>query len=1402
MDPVDPSKRVTRSQLPLPDSQLSLTRSPLKDARIAQRSNSMQPQDPAGEDADTDDEILLSPGKNRHLNSQVNTNSKRSASPPLNDEYDESAAPQDGRELKRLKRDPEETDKRAKQRDSEPEGSDIENTNTNLRTTATPSHIRNLSEPVLVSNRKPSKPRSTSKQTPASPKGKGRARSVPVFPVLDLSKPQVTPWHRRARSRSPSKERDSPKLQPTFAFLTSIPDEGSMPPPALPSIALPTPPATAPEPPTVPAPAIFEPPFTPMASSAKYRAVFATPMSPLTPLPETPRPFQSRQDFDGLPRTLGWGFDISDEQPIEGLPTTSSLFPPISATQPAISPADDVSAPPAVEAPVPSEVTTPQEIVEAVQPAKGFNVQSRLPWPSVAPSTMGPPPVPAASSSNPTTKKSSTKASSKLMGPPHVPIPSSSSSTSTSGAPKNAFSLMMASSARGTVVKGKGKGKEKEKEKPAKPAASTSSSTAPSKPATMPSTSSSSSSAVASSSKVPAKDPACAPQPKEKEGKGKGKEKEKEKAVEEKPKEDTKKASLKAKMRPREKPKPLPLPIHVRLPDENDGERTSTPTAVSRPETPTVMALPEVKVERFSSPLSELAETEPAQEEIPAGVVQPVPSRFSSPLTDIDESEADPVVDDALQPPASSSPDMFLSPAAGPQLELAAEPEVAAEAMGAVSSATPQAGEEPLSTDVDMSVVGAAVPATPSRDVFMDSVDEPVQHADVSMLSAHAAEPNGSKLAVVKPKSRVAKPRAPAPLPVPADRVTRSASLKRKEAEGGPSTQKKLFSFGVGAVTADGNPAKKQKMNSDHSTSSQAGPSASPSKIPLPSSSKRAVVSGPDVGVPASPSKRSSFADATKSSAARASLTKTPVKSNKPVSAAAAPSGGSPSPIKNKLARASSLFTARPPPSFTRTFTGLDGSTSSLQTLASALEKLRMPPPERPNTSMGFSKDDSDKTLAESSTHSADGRTLGLGRPSGGLQRASTVASIGSSSSTSSIAGDPSTSSGAAPLKSALVQRPLTAFMGGKGAASSGAAPRLAVGTGSIMRGVGAGAARGGATNIFGPGRVRSAPKVSRNPGLPSVIASPVKGGGGGDGEHDGDDTMLEEELMPTGTTTITTERVTSPRGVTFDFSSLMQMEVSKKGKEKERLPEEWRQNASRRASMALQDLSKSMSLPPRPVMGPPGTPHGMRSSSSSYPSSSASDPVGTEGMRRSTRIAKTVGDEEVVVAEPTPTLQPLTVLKGCIVFVDIISDVGDDSARSFITDMLKSLGARVLGSVGQTCTHIVYKNGLRSTYTRYKALSDPKPHVVGMEWVVQSAEKRTHQDETPYLIDMDDMNTTVKARRKSMVPRLLSDMNDESVDGDYSFEGSSSSMIMDDELGHLPPLERARLRKAAAIGL
>jgi len=76
---------------------------------------------------------------------------------------------------------------------------------------------------------------------------------------------------------------------------------------------------------------------------------------------------------------------------------------------------------------------------------------------------------------------------------------------------------------------------------------------------------------------------------------------------------------------------------------------------------------------------------------------------------------------------------------------------------------------------------------------------------------------------------------------------------------------------------------------------------------------------------------------------------------------------------------------------------------------------------------------------------------------------------------------------------------------------------------------------------------------------------------------------------------------------------------------------------------------------------------------------------------------------------------------------------------------------------VGSTCTHIVFKDGLPSTVNRYRCvgifssfsdslvhggpslLSDPKPKVVGLTWVVECIEKRKHIDEEKFLIDLED---------------------------------------------------------------
>ncbi|KAI0318532.1 hypothetical protein OF83DRAFT_1022245, partial [Amylostereum chailletii] len=99
-----------------------------------------------------------------------------------------------------------------------------------------------------------------------------------------------------------------------------------------------------------------------------------------------------------------------------------------------------------------------------------------------------------------------------------------------------------------------------------------------------------------------------------------------------------------------------------------------------------------------------------------------------------------------------------------------------------------------------------------------------------------------------------------------------------------------------------------------------------------------------------------------------------------------------------------------------------------------------------------------------------------------------------------------------------------------------------------------------------------------------------------------------------------------------------------------------------------------------------------------------------------------------------------LKVLKQCTVFVDVRTDDGDDAGGLFV-DMLRGLGAKVLGRVGQTCTHIVFKNGLVSTLTRYRLSPEPKPLVVGIAWVVECVEQRSHVDEARFAVDLEGVN-------------------------------------------------------------
>ena len=383
------------------------------------------------------------------------------------------------------------------------------------------------------------------------------------------------------------------------------------------------------------------------------------------------------------------------------------------------------------------------------------------------------------------------------------------------------------------------------------------------------------------------------------------------------------------------------------------------------------------------------------------------------------------------------------------------------------------------------------------------------------------------------------------------------------------------------------------------------------------------------------------------------------------------------------------------------------GAGSSLSTLSNALEKLRMPPPSRPNTSMGFNRDehDDDDTFGIP-TRSKDDATvkrvsLGLGRSETGLKRAATFGA--SSFKSPGVSTDVSSSSGM--LKKPLVQKSLAIFMGGKAGTAGGSQPA----TGVHMRSGIKSGLTGKGPAIFGVGGgLRRT--VSKKTSLPSVMDSPVKRVQEGGTEEIMEDTIEDADQdaqTPRGSETL----VVAPT-ISNDVPRLDELEIqgSVKGKEK---ASTFGFN-SRRASMVSHALSQSLdSLPPPPqsksrgLMGPPATPpaggrSGIRSSSSTYPSSSASghspSRTGTSiGTRSSVRIAKTAPGALMKIkggtgshvssgrkgvgggasTEPNPVPESLKILNDCIIFVDVRTDDGDEAGSLFI-DMLAGVGARV----------------------------------------------------------------------------------------------------------------------------
>lgn len=366
---------------------------------------------------------------------------------------------------------------------------------------------------------------------------------------------------------------------------------------------------------------------------------------------------------------------------------------------------------------------------------------------------------------------------------------------------------------------------------------------------------------------------------------------------------------------------------------------------------------------------------------------------------------------------------------------------------------------------------------------------------------------------------------------------------------------------------------------------------------------------------------------------------------------------------------------------------------SSLSTLSSALEKLRMPPPRRPNTSMGFNRD-----LGSDDSSTGEAPKM---KPQDNLATEETKSGSSPSMAASSV------TSGIQ-----LGKQPLNGVTSAAAPASSSssAGRQPMFNKGAIMRGPGAfkipGTTRIGGvqSKIFGSGafagavRTRVVQKASRKTSLPSVMASPVKGAAVGDGDMgmdmDGMKDSQEISLQATGD-------VSKESGVSGARSSA-------KGKEKEKR-EEWRANASRRVSLASQALSQSLSALPLANgreastlggMGLPTTPvkdgrRDARSASSTYPISAAEGGAVchregpeksprtrtvTRSLRRAEKVQEMHGDAGATVgkkAGPSAGHTSLKILDGCVIFVDVRNDDGDEVGSLFV-EMLEGVGARV----------------------------------------------------------------------------------------------------------------------------
>jgi hypothetical protein len=359
------------------------------------------------------------------------------------------------------------------------------------------------------------------------------------------------------------------------------------------------------------------------------------------------------------------------------------------------------------------------------------------------------------------------------------------------------------------------------------------------------------------------------------------------------------------------------------------------------------------------------------------------------------------------------------------------------------------------------------------------------------------------------------------------------------------------------------------------------------------------------------------------------------------------------------------------------------------------LEKLKIPPPSRPATTLGFNSDTrfvSNVLDAKTTPKAKDDSTIRLGHglplsskaTATPLRRAVTVGPVASCESNAHASGSGPTTlitpRSAHPTDVGPTVKRINLHSG------------IIVGKNSFSR------PRGFVYG--GVGKKRPFEKVSKKSSLPVVEGSPVKACGNVQRLD------LDEPPLPS-TTDIVAATLASRKedndqeeapavpaavepmnlqDVIAEHVSVLGSDNSPAGDGQAESADMWK-DASRRASLASQFLQQTLSV--LPSTPPPARASGSklkaaeRSQSSSQRtrsglrSGSNSDVVSSRSAPRTLSNGPAVGAHVPKSGPTTATSSSLKVLKSCTIFVDVRTDDGDDAGGLFV-DMLKGLGAKV----------------------------------------------------------------------------------------------------------------------------